>query len=107
MSNVIKFPERHNFPAPVSEAQPDNSAKDDGPKRKPFFAGLLRFVWVVTVLVWPVLKWVLSIEVFFQFVRMLYHWNTPGVYAGWTFALHFAVLTMITYFVSVHKPKGL
>ncbi|WP_315865603.1 KleE stable inheritance protein, partial [Klebsiella pneumoniae] len=24
------------------------------------------------------LKWVLAIITFFQFVRMLYHWNTPG-----------------------------
>ena len=54
-----------------------------------------------------VLKWLVSIEVFFQFIRMIYHWNTPGVYAGWTFLLHFAVLTALTYFVSIYKPKGL
>jgi hypothetical protein len=44
---------------------------------------------------------------FFQFVRMLYHWNTPGVYAGWSFLAYFAALTAITYFVSIYKPKGL
>ena len=38
---------------------------------------------------------------------MLYHWNTPGVYAGWSFLAYFAVLTAITYFVSIYKPKGL
>ena len=70
-------------------------------------AGLVKFVWVATVLVWPILKWVLSIATFFQFVRMLYHWNTPGVYAGWSFLAYFAVLTAITYFVSIYKPKGL
>jgi hypothetical protein len=50
---------------------------------------------------------VLSIATFFQFVRMLYHWNTPGVYAGWSFLAYFAALTAITYFVSIYKPKGL
>ena len=70
-------------------------------------AGLVKFVWVATVLVWPVLKWVLAIITFFQFVRMLYHWNTPGVYAGWSFLAYFAALTAITYFVSIYKPKGL
>ena len=33
--------------------------------------------------------------------------STPGVYAGWTFLLHFAVLTALTYFVSIYKPKGI
>jgi len=70
-------------------------------------AGLVKFIWVVTVLLWPIIKWVLSIITFFQFLRMLYHWNTPGVYAGWTFLAYFAALTAITYFVSFYKPKGL
>lgn len=26
---------------------------------------------------------------------------------GWRFMPHFAVLTALTYFVSIHKPKGL
>ena len=69
--------------------------------------GMVRTIWVVTVLIWPVLRWVLSFEVLFQMVRMFYYWNTPGVHAGWTFLLHFAVLTAITYFVSAYTPKGL
>jgi hypothetical protein len=68
-------------------------------------SGLVRAVWVTTVLVWPVLKWVLSIEVFFQLLRMFYHWNTPGVHAGWTFLAHFGALATITYFVALYKPK--
>lgn len=66
---------------------------------------ILKASWVVAVLVWPVLKWVLSVATFFQFLRMLYHWNTPGVYAGWAFLGCFAVLTAATYFVSIYKPK--
>ena len=53
------------------------------------------------------LKWIVSIDVFFQFIRMVYHWNTPGVFAGWTFLAHFAVLVALTYFVSIYKPKGI
>jgi len=33
-------------------------------------------------------------------------WNTPDVYATWTFLLHLAVLVLLTYFVSLYKPKG-
>ena len=106
MSNIIKFPkEVKQATAPVEPvAAPAPVAQAPGAG---FFAGITKFVWVATVLVWPILKWVLSIYTFFQFVRMVYHWNTPGMYAGWTFLAHFAVLTAITYFVSIYKPKGL
>lgn len=70
-------------------------------------AAVLKGVWVVTVLVWPILKWVISLDCALQLVRMIYHWGSPGVYAGWTFLLHFAVLTVLTCFVSLYKPKGL
>jgi hypothetical protein len=38
---------------------------------------------------------------------MIYHWETPRVYAGWDFLLHFATLTALTCFVSLYKPKGI
>ena len=112
MSNIIKFPRGEQAepapPVPVPAAAPPvEPATVSNTKGKAFLAGVLRFVWIAVVLVWPVLKWLVSIEVFFQFIRMIYHWNTPGVYAGWTFLLHFAVLTALTYFVSIYKPKGL
>lgn len=70
-------------------------------------ASIVKGIWVFTVLVWPILKWIVSIDCVFQFVRMMYFWDTPGVYVGWTFLLHFAGLTALTYFVSIYKPKGL
>lgn len=65
------------------------------------------WVWMLTVLAWPVLKWVVSINVFFHFVKMFYYWDTPGIYAGWIFIFHFLALTALTYFVSNYKPKDL
>ena len=65
------------------------------------------WVWMLTVLAWPVLKWVISINVFFHFLKMIYFWDAHGVYAGWVFLFHFLVLTGLTYFVSNFRPKGL
>ncbi|EHW7386046.1 protein kleE [Escherichia coli] len=107
MSKIIKFP---GVPVePKAPAAPPESPNKPAPRLTvaAVLNGLLRFVWVVTVLVWPVAKWIISIDVFFQFLRMFYHWDTPGVHAGWTFLAHFAVLTALTYFVSLYKPKGL
>ncbi|MEW7981762.1 MAG: hypothetical protein G8D58_14015, partial [gamma proteobacterium symbiont of Phacoides pectinatus] len=43
----------------------------------------------------------------FLIANYIYHWNTPDVYAGWTFLLHFAVLTVLTYVMANWKPKGM
>lgn len=109
MSNIIKFP-GGGVPEPAAAPPDAGEAKPKGglnAKGKAILAGVWRAVWIVFVLIWPVLKWVVSIEVFFQLLRMMYHWNTPGVHAGWTFLLHFGVLTALTYLVAFYKPKGL
>ena len=109
MSNIVKFPRASKPPAPepVQPAAPAAAPAAPKAEGRGLVAGLVKFVWVATVLVWPVLKWVVSIEVFFQLLRTMYHWNTPGVHAGWTFLLHFGVLTALTYLVAFYKPKGL
>ena len=113
MSNIIRFPRRPKLQQPEPpETSPPRPAPPVPPQRaqaaKPGVIGwVVRVVWVLTAMVWPILKWIVSIEVFFKFVRMLWHWNTPGVHAGWTFLLHFAVLTALTWFVGVYKPKGI
>ena len=70
-------------------------------------AKVINGLWVVTVLVWPLLKWVLSMDCLYQLGRMLYYWDTPWVHGGWTFLFHFTFFTVLTYFVSIYKPKGI
>lgn len=74
-------------------------------KLRKIFEQVVFVVWFVMVLIWPLLKWVLSIYVFIVFVRMIVLWGEPGAYAVWTFIWHFSVLAAVTYFVSVYKPK--
>lgn len=104
MTNIIKFPRQADAAVEVEPKVPVLMPKVKGPG---VGATVVKGVWVFTVLVWPILKWIISIDCFFQIIRMIYHWETPGVYAGWTFLFHFAVLTALTYFVSVYKPKGI
>ncbi len=57
MSKIIKFPRSDQAePAAVSPAVPGETAKAPKRKIRGLFAGVLRFVWVAVVLVWPVLK---------------------------------------------------
>ena len=104
MTNIIKFPRQAEA---AIEDKPKAAVPTPKAQQPGVGAAVVKGVWVFTVLVWPILKWIVSIDCFFQFVRMIYHWDMPGVYAGWTFMLHFAVLTTLTYFVSIYKPKGI
>jgi hypothetical protein len=102
MTNIVKFPDAgQEPPAGGKQAAPRQA---DRPTSDPV---VLKVLWVVTVLLWPLLKWVVALDCVFQLLRTVYYWDTPGVHAGWTFFLHFAVLTALTYFVSIYKPRGL
>lgn len=94
-------------PAPSLKTERTNSA---GFKIKAILLALLKSrwasVWLVLVCVWPLLRWLAGIDLCFQLIRTTYYWNTPNVYAGWTFLLHFAVFTALTYLVAVHRPAG-
>ncbi len=107
MTNIIQFPTKGNSPPapdpPPSSLQPTPLGGAPGKA----ILSLIKVVWVGTVLVWPLLKRLVSIDVLFQLIRMVHHWGTPGVYVIWTFLLHFAVLTALTCFVSIYKPKGI
>lgn len=107
--NIIKFPQKVS-PAGKQAPVPthDLTREPIKPTRvKIVLDKILSIVWVMTVLAWPLVKWVLSIEIFFQMLRMIYHWDTPGVYAGWTFLLHFSVLVVLTWFVDFYRPQGM
>ena len=106
MTNIIQFP-RSDSSADDLAPRKLLARPTDGPGVGGILSNLLKVVWVATVLVWPVMKWVLSFDVLFQFLRMLYHWTTPSVYATWTFFLHFSVLVLLTCFVSLYKPRGI
>ena len=87
-------------PAPAAPVVPAD-------RFKKVLAAISRGTWTATVLLWPVLRWVVSIDVFIRLLVMLYHWDTPGTHAGCTFLLHAAVLVALTYYVSAYRPKGI
>ena len=94
-------------PAPPLRTQKTNSA---GSKVNAIslvlLKGLWASVWLVLVCLWPMVCWLAGIDLCFQLIRTAYFWNSPTVYAGWTFLLHFAVFTAWTYLVGVHRPAG-
>lgn len=108
MTNIIKFPlvdSQSDKNTPVIQAKRSGFAMNA--VLVTFWRALLRTVWVVTVLIWPFLKWAISIYIFFLLLQMVGSWDKPGSYAGWTFIFNFAGFVALNYFVSIFKPKGL
>ena len=106
MATIIKFPQGDTFKSTPGRGtfKPGCDIKANAAA---LISGLWRLVWVLFVLIWPIVGWVFSVEVFFQLLRMFYYWNTPATHAGWTFLLHFSAFTVLTYLVAFYKPKGL
>jgi hypothetical protein len=104
MAKIIKFPKQ---PSTTEKLDPVLKSPELNKVKSSFGSSIIKIIWAFSVLVWPILKWVISIDCAFQFIRMLYFWNTAGHYAGAVFLLHFFVLTFLTYFVTIYKPKGI
>jgi hypothetical protein len=66
----------------------------------------IRALWICTVIFWPLLRWVIALDCVVQLIKAMFHWDTPGSYAGIVFILHFLVFSALTYFVSAFRPKG-
>jgi hypothetical protein len=104
---VIKFPGVRPPPSAVQPAPAAQTEAAPGGLDNKVLIGAISIVWAVTVLTWPLLKWVVAMDVTFQFFRMLYYWNTPGTYAGFKFLLHFFAFSGLMYFVATFKPRWL
>ncbi len=110
MSKIIQFPKTTNRATGVTPLAPPVGVHTNPAitaRGNTALTGITWLVWVTVSLFWPVIKWVLSIDVVFQFIRMVYYWDSSGIHAGWAFMLHFTMLTALTYFVSFYKPNGL
>lgn len=107
-NNLYKFPERPGAkatPEVASEPTPSQTRPAPGKLRKAI-SGLARALWMLLVLTWPVLRWVMALDVAYRGFLTVWHWDTPGSHAGFTFFLHFAALTAATFLVSSYKPKS-
>jgi hypothetical protein len=93
-----------NSPPAAKQTAAETEFDNDGPHARRV---LRKALWILVVLCWPLLNKILIADVLIQLLRALYFWSTPDVHAGWSFALHFGVLSGLTYFVAFGDPDQL
>jgi ABC-type Na+ efflux pump permease subunit len=100
------MPRDLNNPKREPTADPRLGPQTDMLKARALGGLVIRALWICTVILWPLLRWVIALDCVVQLIKTMYHWNTPGSYAGIVFILHFLVFSALTYFVSAYRPKG-
>jgi hypothetical protein len=65
---------------------------------------LVATVWVITVLSWPVLRWIGALAVTLQGFRMLMLFSDKGVFLDWIFIGYFLGYVALHYFVAIYRP---
>ncbi len=101
MAEIIKFP---GSKIPPCVPSPPPKLLSESEESSPL---ILKIVWILTALMWPLLKWAFAADCTIQLLLAIYHWKNDAFHAGWTFALHFIAFSALTYFVGAYKPKGL
>jgi len=66
---------------------------------------IVQLVWLLMVMIWPLLRWVLALDVTLQLFRVLILSMQKGWYLDWILIAHFMFFVALTYFVSVYKPR--
>lgn len=64
---------------------------------------VVHVMWVLTVAVWPILRWVLALDVTAQLFRTLVMVAAKGAYLDWTFIAHFLIAVAFFCFVSCYR----
>lgn len=110
MARIIQFPAARRAPRPVEVVELAPDPRDIGPWRilgRKWLFQLVYGVFLVLVIVtWPLLRWVVMIDLALQLMRMVLLWNEPGAYAGLTCLLHYVVVGATAYLALVVPQKA-
>ena len=97
MADIIQFPAVTKSKDKALSPAPGRQSTSQPPANG---SSVRQIIWVLTVLCWPVLRFIMVCDVLFQLLRALVLWDTPGTHAGWTFLLHYGFFCYLTWFVA-------
>jgi hypothetical protein len=86
---------------------PRQNRNDKPPAKAPgvrMVSVMVSAIWTLTVMFWPILRWVLALDVTAHLFRVLIAFADKGAYFDWTLATHFLVFTALMYFVGCYRP---
>ena len=111
-AKIYQFP-LHGRIASIPTVHAENSVNTKkGSIKTPQSAGCKRImpwaiglVWLFLGMFWPLLNWLVAMDVVFQFLRAIYYSNTPAIHATLQAAIHGALYILLSLFVYLYRPK--
>lgn len=107
MGIVLKFPAKVDGGKKEVAAPARSTVKDDriNPVLAVLVTKVVHLLWIITLLVWPVLRWIIAIDVAFYGFMTALAWDTPDTHYGMKFTIHLLVFVALIYFVTQYKEK--
>ena len=102
MGRVVVFPAHSTVKGALPVTAHDSPT---GAAKPGMLSRVFSIAWIFFLLTWPLVHWVVAFDIVYQFLRALYYWNTPGVYAGLTFVIHLIAGSALTYLVATRRIK--
>lgn len=110
MAQVIKFPKSLSDKSsdnPPPMAVTPTSMLDRRPSLpRRVRHGLRVGLWILVVLTWPLWRWLAIADLFIQFIRTMYYWNSPGMHPGLVLLMHILAMAALAAFL-LSEPKDL
>jgi hypothetical protein len=67
---------------------------------------IIELVWLLLGLLWPLLNWIIAMDVVFQLLRAVYYSNTPAIHATLQASIHGVLYLLLSLFVYLYRPKA-
>jgi hypothetical protein len=110
-AKLYQFP-RYGRSTSIAIEQSEDVKTQKGAIKTPILAGwkrimlwIIGLVWLLLGLFWPLLNWIIAMDVVFQLLRAVYYSNTP-VHATLQAAIHGFVYILLSLFVYLYRPKA-
>jgi hypothetical protein len=112
-AKLYQFP-RHGRSASIAIVQPEEikTQNQKGSIKTLLIAGwksimswIIGLVWLLLGMFWPLLNWIITMDVFFQFLRAVYYLSTPVIHATLQASIHGVLYILLSLFVYLYRPK--
>jgi hypothetical protein len=111
-AKIYQFP-WHGRTTSIPIVQTENFVNiKKGSIKPPAISGWKRFmlwsiglVWLFLGLFWPLLNWIVAMDVVFQLLRALYYSSEPAIHATLQAAIHGFLYLLLSLFVYLYRPK--
>jgi Uncharacterized KleE stable inheritance protein len=110
-AKLYQFP-RHGRSASIAIVHSEDVKTKNGSIKTPtitrwkrIMLWIIGLVWLFLGMFWPLLNWIVAMDVVFQLLRALYFSSEPAIHATLQASIHGVLYILLSLFVYLYRPK--